>query len=67
MFSSEVTWPVCTEKDKRIGKSDIVSSQPPVSVAEHAEHEERQNILILPRTCSGPCVKQALRFVNGLR
>ncbi len=31
MFSGEVTWPLCTE-DKRIGWSDIVSNQPPVSV-----------------------------------
>ncbi len=35
-FSGEVTWPVCTGEDKRIGFSDIVSNQPPVSVAKHA-------------------------------
>ncbi len=38
MFSGEVTLPVFTEEDKRIGQSDIVPNQPPVSVAKHAEH-----------------------------
>ena len=40
MFSSKVNWPVCTEKDKRISQSDIISNQPPMSVAKHAEHAE---------------------------
>ena len=48
MFSSVVTWPVCTEVDKRIGYSDIVSNQP-MSVAKHAEHAECHYILIHPR------------------
>ncbi len=41
IFSSEVNWPVCTEKDNRIGLSDIVWNQPPpMSFAKHTEHEE---------------------------
>ncbi len=47
---SVVTWPVCTEVDKRIGLSDIVWNQPPVSVAKHAEHAECHNMLTHPRT-----------------
>ncbi len=40
MFSGQVTWPDCTEKDKRISWSDIVLNQSPMSVAKHAEHAE---------------------------
>ena len=36
MFSGEVTWPDCTEKDQ----SNIVLNQRPVSVAKQAEHAE---------------------------
>ncbi len=50
MFSGEVTWPVCTEEDKRISWSDIVLTQPPISVDKYAEHAECQNMLIHPRS-----------------
>ncbi len=50
-FSGEVTWPVCTGKDKRIHKSDIVLHQPPMSVAKHAEHADWQTIYILIQPC----------------
>ncbi len=38
VFRKEVTSPVCTQKDKGIGWSDIVWNQPPVPIAKHAEH-----------------------------
>ncbi len=49
MFSSKVTWPVCTEEDQTIGWSDIVSNQPPVSVDKHTEQAQCHLLLIHPR------------------